>query len=835
MSLKSTLVIFLSFLAFYSNAQRIAIKGRITDKATGLPLTHINVGFDNKAPQTLSDAYGRYSMIATGKEEELYFSMIGYKKQVISLIQTQGREINIQMEPQSEKLSEVSIKGANKAKYRNTNNPAVDFMRQVIDHKTENNANGHKEISYKQYEKINMSISIPSDKAGKIRLLKKLPFLLENSDSLKVPGKKLIPVLIQEKFNQVRFSALSGDTVLKLGEKQSRIDQYLDEDGINEYLEKIYQGADLYDNDVGLGNQRFLSPIAGMATSFYKYFIVDTLKDVSPRQLKIMVAPKNKQDVLFLGYLFITLDGNYALKRAELSINNQINLNWVKDLQIILDYDVDGSGRYHLGKGVMSMDLGIFREGTSIFGERTIITHDFLYGPEALSRKIDAPLVGSKLNDDSWLKLRPEPLALNDKIAYQNIDSLKQSKIFLRKMAFASFLLSGFIPAGKLEFGPISSFYSFNPVEGSRFKFAGRTTEALSKKVFLDAHLAYGTKDQKWKYSLGTVLSLTDKSIYQFPVKSITLKHSYETQIPGQELNFLEDDNVLLSFKRGSNNKWLYNKKWLIEYLHETSQHLSFKLSYKNQVLKSAGDLFFQRGSQLIPDLNSSEFLAEIRWAPNEKFYQGKRYRRQIVTGQPVFTLRGAIGIKDFLGGDYNYQNISLNISKRFYLSVFGYSDVIFEAGAVFGKVPFPLLHIHRANQTFAYQLSSYNLMNFMEFLSDRYYSVNLQHSFNGFFLNKVPLIKKMQWREIVSLKVLGGTISSGNDPGKNAELFRFPTNEQGRPFSHPLGHIPYVEGSIGVSNIFKILRVDLVRRFTYLENPEVTRWGIRAKFNVDF
>lgn len=833
--LRYAVVIFLGMLPLLANGQSVMIKGVITDKTTGLPLSHVNIGFDNKSPQTSSDLNGHYKLMSRGVEHEIYFRAIGFRKQFTSIAKGQPAEVNIQMDPLNQELAEISIKSNVKKRYHNANNPAVEFMRQVIQHKEENSSSVHKEISYRQYEKINLSISIPTAKAKTWGFLKKLPFLLDNSDSLSVPGKKLIPVFMQEKLNLIRHSALNKDTVITLGEKHSRIDQYLDEDGIDEYLEKIYQRADVYDNDIGLGNQRFLSPIAGMATTFYKYFIVDTIKDVSPRLLKMMIAPKNKQDILFLGYLYITLDGHYAVKRAELSINSEINLNWVKDLHFSLDYQADDTGRYHLAKSVMAMDLGIFKEGTSIFGERTIIAHDFLHGEPAWAQNPDPLGKGNLQSDTLWAQLRPEPLSKNDQIAYGNIDSLKHSKIFLHKMAVASFLLSGFIPAGKLEFGPFSSFYSFNPVEGKRFKFGARTTEGFSKKLFFDGNLAYGTKDKQWKYNVAATLSLTDKSIYQFPVQSIMLRHSYEAQIPGQELNLVDDDNFLLSFKRGSNNKWLYNKKWLLEYFYETPQHVSFRLGYKNQNFKPAGDLLFRQLSGSVSDLRTSEFSAEIRWAPHETFYQGKRFRRPIINGYPVFTLRGTVGVKNLLGGDYSYQNINLNISKRFYLSVFGYSDVIVETGAVFGRVPFPLLHIHRANQTYAYQLPSYNLMNFMEFVSDRYASINIQHSFNGLLFNKIPLIKALQWREILSLKVLKGTLSSQNDPAKNADLFKFPINSHGLPITRAFGTMPYIEGSVGVSNVFKFLRVDLVRRFNYLDGPGIAKWGIRAKINVDF
>ncbi|WP_410522651.1 DUF5686 family protein [Pedobacter sp. KBW06] len=682
-----------------------------------------------------------------------------------------------------------------------------------------------------------------TEKVKTSSLLNKLSFLKENSDSVSLPGKSLTPIYITEKLTQhIIEKSTSKQRSGILAEKQSRIDQYIDEDGINEYLDKIYQRVDIYQDDVGMGNQSFMSPIAQLAPQFYRYFITDTIKEVSPWQIKLLVSPRNKEDVLFQGYLYISLDGKYAVEQAKLSVSPQINLNWVKDMKISLEYNRDDSGRYYLKRSTLGMDLGIFKEGLGVYGEKTLMLTNFITGLAGL----DQPLKLHRSENDLRRskaelldKLRPEKLSLSDAMSYRNIDSLKKSESFQRVMGIASFFLSGYIGKGILEVGPFNSFYSFNPVEGSRFRFGGRTTDTFSKRIFFDSHLAYGTRDRKWKYSLGTTLSLSPRSIYQFPVSSVTLRHSYETQIPGQDLTFLEEDSFLLSFKRGINDKWLYNRKWLLEFLHETKSHFSFKFGYKNQVLNPAGGLRFVRGrfseQTGIHDLGVSEFFTEIRWAPHEQFYQGKRFRRLIRNEYPVFTLRGSVGIKGLLNGDYNYQTLTLNIFKRLYLSQFGYSDVIMEAGGVFGKVPFPLLAIHRANQSFAYQLPSYNLMNFMEFMSDRYASVNIEHSFNGFFLNKIPLIKRLQLREIVAVKVLQGGLSIGNDPKKNADLYPFPVDKQGQEVSFSLGQTPYVEGSVGLSNIFKIFRVDLVRRFTYLDHPRVAKWGIRAKLKIDF
>jgi hypothetical protein len=225
----------------------------------------------------------------------------------------------------------------------------------------------------------------------------------------------------------------------------------------------------------------------------------------------------------------------------------------------------------------------------------------------------------------------------------------------------------------------------------------------------------------------------------------------------------------------------------------------------------------------------------ELRWAPNEKFYQGKVYRIPIPGPKPVFSVRVIMGVKGLMSGEYNYQQVALNIAKRVYFSQFGYSDVGIEGSYLFGQVPFPLLSIHRANQTYAFQLNSYNLMNFLEFVSDRYVSINIDHSFNGFFFNKIPLLRRLKWREAFSVKALYGSIRNENDPALHPSLFAFPTDEQEFPATFSLQRGPYVEGSLGVANIFKLFRIDLVKRFTYLNNPNVAEWGIRGRFRLDF
>ena len=390
-----------------------------------------------------------------------------------------------------------------------------------------------------------------------------------------------------------------------------------------------------------------------------------------------------------------------------------------------------------------------------------------------------------------------------------------------------------------VEFGPTGTFYSFNPVEGFRLRLGGRTTTKFSKKVTLESYGAYGFKDQKWKYYFGGIYSFTPRSIYDFPVVALKVNYQRETKIPGQELQFVQEDNFLLSFKRGVNDKWLYNDIFNTSFIKEYPNHFSYEVGYKHWVQTPAGAIIYSHIEdglpKLVKNITTSEASLTLHWAPHEEFYQGKKYRTPIINKYPVFTLRTTLGIKGLLGGEYNYQNVSLSMAKHIYASQLGYANLYVEGGYIFGKAPYPLLDIHRANQTYSMQFRSFNMMNFLEFVSDHYISAYMDYCFNGFLFNRVPLLKKLKWREYVNGKILVGGLRNENNPDLHDGLVQFPTNTNGTQATYKLGNTPYFEGSVGVGNILKFFRVDFVKRFTYLDNPNVSSFGIRSRLLVDF
>ncbi len=282
----------------------------------------------------------------------------------------------------------------------------------------------------------------------------------------------------------------------------------------------------------------------------------------------------------------------------------------------------------------------------------------------------------------------------------------------------------------------------------------------------------------------------------------------------------------------------MLNNTFRAEFLNEYENHFSYLLGFKYTRQTTEGNLHFISNDTLnvnnnIRNINVSELYVKLRYAPNESFYQGKLYRYPYRNKYPVIELECDAGSK-LINNDYNYLRLQLDISKRFFLSVLGYGDITFEAGKLFGTVPYPLLFIHRANQTYSYQKNDYNLMNFLEFVSDQYASVNLDYSFNGFLFNKIPLLKKLKFRELITLKVLYGGLSRSNNPDYNNSLFQFPVDQNGVPLTYTLDKRPYIEAGVGLSNIFKILRVDLVKRFSYLNNPHVSDIGVRFLFRFD-
>jgi hypothetical protein len=824
-------------------SEKTVIKGFVFDAKTGVPLTGANVFFEKSTVGTITDNEGKYSIETSVPTDKIVFSFIGYQTESRSISRGITQTINISLKLSSITLGEVIV-NPGKSKYRNKNNPAVELIEKVIDNKGVNRKENFDYLEYKKYEKIQFALSNITEKLKQGNLFGKFRFVFDNLDTTKRIGNNVLPLYIKEAISDhyYRKDPEATKEIIR-AEKTTNLDEYLDNKGVTSNINYLYQNINIYDNDILFLTNNFISPVADNAPLFYKYYIFDTISVDKIKCIKLFFEPRNKSDFLFHGNLYITLDSSYAIRKIDMGMNKNINIDWVQEISITQDFDQFGQKAWLLSKDEISIDFGITKNSMGLYGQRTIYYKDYKIDEPVSEKVFRGPEKIEKLEQsanktDFWESNRYVPLTKSERGIYTTIDSIKKIPAFKRNMNLLMLFTTGFLKLGKIEIGPAESFYSFNSVEGSRFRFGGRTSTDLSKKITFEVYGAYGLSDEIFKYNAGLTYSLTPRTIYQFPVKSIRLNCQSDTKIPGQDLQFTQGDNVFLSVKRGLDDKLFLNKTIRAEFFNEFENHFSYLLGYSFTLQSAEGSLRFNTGDFLsvtnnISKINISEFYLDLRYAPNESFYQGKMYRFPYPNKHPVIQLKIAGGTKS-INNSFDYIRLQFGVSRRYFLSILGYGDVSFEAGKIFGKVPYPLLYIHRANQTYSYQKNSYNLMNFLEFVSDKYVSLHIDHCFNGFIFNKIPIIKKLKLRELVTFKVLYGGLDKINNPDFQNDLFKFPTDKNGILQTYTLEKIPYFEASVGVSNIMKIFRVDLIKRFTSLNHPNITDIGIRVQFRFD-
>jgi hypothetical protein len=842
--MKYTLLLIFIFFSLASKGQNTIVSGVITDAQTNQPLPLVSVSFPGTSIGTNSSVDGKYS-ITTGKTyTQLKFSFVGYKPVIRTIVAGKEQVINVKMQGNMQSLATVSIHAGKKTRYRNKNNPAVELIRQVIAHKDSNRMESYNYTEYKQYEKLEFSFINVNPKLSDKKGFRKYKFMLDNRDTTNFPGKSLLPVYLEEKLTQTYYRKDPEKTKKIIeGEKKVNIVNFVDEEGVNSYLNRMYAEVDIYSNNIFLMTNQFLSPISDAAPSFYKFFITDTIEVDHKKIVQLSFTPRNGNDMLFEGLILITLDGKYVVQKASLSVNKNINLNWVKSMSVDLNYEKNPDGRYHLSKSDMKASFGANKKrDKGIFGERTISYQHYLINvPRPDSVYAGESTVTAKKalqqSDQFWSDSRGrDTLTGVEANVYKNIDSLQTMPSYKHTMEIINLFATGFKSFGPFELGPIGALYSFNTVEGSRIRLGGRTTTDFSTRHYIEGYGAYGVKDRNFKYLLSTAYAFNNKSIYTFPESYIKTTVQHEVKVPGEEIAFRQADALFLSFKRGVDDKYLYNNYYKLNYVNEFQNHFSYDFEFKNWRQSPAGSLYFlDQFQNNIHSITTTELAVNFRYAPHEQLVQGKLYRITIPNKYPIINLDYREGIKNFFGGNYNYQNLRLRIDKRFYLSQLGFADVSAEGGYLFGQVPFPLLTIHQANQTYTYDPDSYNLMNFIEFVSDHYASMKVEYCLNGFVLNKFPLLKKLKLREYITFKTLYGGVRNENNPTLHPSLLEYPVAQNGVPITYTLGKAPYTEGSVGIGNIFKIFRVDLVERFSYLNNPNTSRLGVRVRASFDF
>jgi hypothetical protein len=824
--------------------QITGVNGVITDAVSGKPIAQVMVSFANNNYGTSSDDHGNYALSATGLYKQVKFSSVGYKPVIKTISPGKDQVLNVKLQNSQTQLKEVVIKSAKKNRYRNKDNPAVALIQQVIDHKSINKMEDADYLQYDQYERIGFTLTNLSAKFINSKYFNKYRFLLDTTQVINGKKQTTLPIYMSEKLSQYFYRKNPVKTITVLhAHKEVDFSSFIDSKGLDIYLNRLYGQVDIYSNNIFIITNQFLSPIADHAPDFYKFFITDTIQSGSQKLIEISFVPRNKGDLLFEGKLLITMDGNYAVKGADLNVEKQINLNFLRSMHVHLDFEQHPDKRYYLVKSDVKADFGIFRnKGFGFAGERTIFFNNYklnaalpavFYNGNSSQTAPDS----NRTDPDFWKKHRTDTLSGQQAKVYSHIDSLENMASFKRTVWILRTLIGGYAVTKPIQYGPVDETYTFNSLEGSRLFIGGRTTPDFNKSVYLDGYTAYGFKDNRVKYSLSTAFSFNKTAPYLYPNNYLKIGYQYDSAIPGADFLAPETQSLQGSFQRGTTDLWLYNKIFTLNYVRDFENHISLNAGFTNWRQLPAGTLIYQPVNPLeapVSQLTTTEIKLLFRYAPNEKFLQGTVHRFTIPSKYPIFTMTINSGIKGLVNGEYNYLNLSGNIYKRFYLSQLGYTDVTLQGGAVLGQVPFPLLAILPGNQTYLYDDNAYNMMNFLEFVSDHYAGLNLTHYFGGFFLNKIPGVEHLKLREIFSFKILYGGLWDQNNPSIHPDLYKFPSYANGVQATYALGNAPYMEAGVGISNIFKVLQLDLIRRFNYLNHPGITPWGLRFLFAPD-
>lgn len=821
------------------------IEGVVTDSITGEPLPYANIFLKGSTSGIASDIDGRFSMSTSTNFTSLQVSVTGYDTKNIFVNKGKHNTLYIKLVPSETMLEEVVVRPA-KEKYSKKNNPAVQLMERIRATHPKYNPENHDYYSYDKYEKLVMGLNDFYPDRQSSWLTKKFDFIYEFIDTSEVSGKPILPISVKEKSSRVLYRK-EGDRHKEYiaGIKRSGLDEMADEESIQKFLEDVFREIDIFQNDITLMQNRFVSPLSHIAANYYKFYL-DTVSVMGERCLELSFAPHNRESFGFNGRMYLPVDDSTLfVKKVVLNVPKAINLNYVKNIYIVQNYEQAEDGTRMKVSDDMTVEFEIIPGTQGLYARRQTGYRDFSFDEpdKELARYFDKE--GEKFTDDFatiqpeqyWHDHRQMPIKENEQAMKKLLARLREVPVFYWTEKVVTVLVSGYIRTGsesKFDFGPMNTTISANTAEGARFRVGGMTTANLSKHWFSRGYVAYGTRDKKFKYGAEVEYSFNEKKYHsrEFPIHSLRLEHNYDLDQLGQHYLFTNADNIFLSLKRKPDDKVTYRRLTSLNYKMERKGGFSFDVGFKHEIQEATRWLPFENGfGDCFKRFTEAAFTLTLRYAPGETFYQTKSQRIPINLDAPVFQLTHEYGPKGMLGSDFTMNKTEFSVQKRFWFSAFGYTDIILKAGKIWSQVQYPALMWPNANLSYTIQPESYALMNAMEFANDQYLSWDLTYWANGALFNRIPLIKYLRLREVVSFRGLYGKLSDKNNPELHNELFRFPFDS----FATPMKKQPYMELGVGIDNILTILRVDYVWRLTYRDTPNVDRGGVRIQLHFTF
>ncbi|MCB2220955.1 MAG: DUF5686 and carboxypeptidase regulatory-like domain-containing protein [Bacteroidetes bacterium] len=795
------------------NAQITKIMGKVIDNSTQEPIPFANVFFKGTTVGVTSDFNGDFSIETKYATDTLVASFMGYESQMKPVEKFKFQEIIFRLWPKNINLSEVVIVAGE--------NPAEILLRKIIANKDQNRAKEFDAYQYETYNKIEIDANNITDAFKQRRILRPFKFIFDHVDTSTVNGKTYLPIFLSESLSDFYFrkEPHAEKEVIKAAKVSG-----IENESVLQFLGSMFQQYDIYDNYITLFQKNFVSPIANFGLNTYKYYLVDSAFQTNKWCYKIMFKPRRKQELTFTGHFWVH-DTTYAIKSFEMRIADDANINYINDLVLSQEFDLIQGRYWMIVKDAGIGDFNILEDNYTtlgFFGRKTTTYRDFIFNDVKDKKFYSQPtdiIVSDKAyiqDEDYWQEKRHENLSKDEQTIYHMVDTLRNLPAFKTWVDIVETIVTGYYERDKFEFGPYASLISFNAIEGVRFRFGGRTTASFNENLRLSGHLAYGTLDKKFKYGVG-FLFLPNKN----PRRAFGGNYRYEIEQLGNSPNAFRDDFLFAAlFRRNPADKLSMTEEYKFYYEHEWFNGFSNKLNFKYKEIipidKNAIQIVNPEGETISKEkIITSEIGLDSRFAFNEKFLLGDFDRISVGTKYPILGVEYAYGIPGVFGGEYEYHRLRVGIKHWFNVFNLGWSKYIVETGKTWGVLPFPLLELHPGNETFLFDEYAFNLMNYFEFVSDEYISIYYTHHFDGFFLNRIPLMRKLKWREVGFFKGVIGTLSS-----ENKAYNVLPE------ISHTLEK-PYMEAGIGIENIFKVIRIDGIWRLSHLQNENINHFAL--------
>ena len=848
------------------------VTGKVIDSKTREPLDYVNVFYEGKNTGEMTDENGRFVIKEDSTWKVLTISSLGYQSQTVRLKDYgRNKDLTIRLVPESKTLEAVTV-SAKRQRYSRKNNPAVELMKKVIANKRNSDLHSKDFFTYTKYEKMTFSLNEVSDKVFEEGEYKRFAFLKDHVETSPRTGKLTLPLTVDETLSQIfyRKTPKSEKQIIK-GESNKGVTELVNTGEIlTTTLKDVFTDIDIYENECRLLQYPFRSPIADNAISFYRYYLQDTLSIEQDKVVDVGFLPNNQQDFGFSGHLYILLDpdSTFQVRRVELTIPARSDVNFVESMFISQDFTQLESGDRIASTNDMLVELQLSKWLGKFQVQRVTRMSDVSFEeiPRALFKNIKGDTFrepDASMQDESfWSGYRQVELTQSESKMDSFLDRLTHVKGFKYVLFGFKALVENFVETGDslhpnyVDIGPVNTIISANHYDGLRFRASALTNANLSPHLFASGYVAYGTKTRN-VYWRGQLTYAFNKKAYlprEFPQKNLTVYWLDDIVSPFDKFIPTDKDNMFTAFHASKVDQYNHTRELRIDYTHEYADGLKLNAQFTRTHNKAVDALFYQRldgvGAPVndpghwIPSITTAEFKAGISFEPNVTYINTKQRRVKVNHDAPILSLSYTMGLNGFLGGQHRYNVTEAGIYKRFWLGRLGKFDADLKAGIQWNKVPFPLLIHPAANTSYIIEDYTFYLISNLEFLNDRYASLLTEWDLNGWLFNRIPLLKKLKWRECIGVNVLWGQLTEKNNPATSnytdSDLFYFPghfradgTYEQNTVTMD--NRKPYIEWRVGIHNIFKLIEVDYVRRLNYLDDPNTNKWGIRFKVRMTF